>query len=1095
MADNVIDTLSIEIVSEAQKAEDGLNRLIAGLGNLNTSLASVDSQGIKRFSSAMKKLTDTKNLTSLNSITSSLRQFVTDMNSIGQVSFNVDSLTTLIGSINKLGGVKATQATANLPQISRDLTSFINSINSLTAGGAGVENVAMLSNALTRLGGRSTTSTISNLPLLANALRDFFTTMSTAPEVSRNIIDMTTALANLAAQGGRVGSASRTISNGINGTLIPMRNARKEAFSLARAFGKLYANYFLIIRGIKALGNAFKSSADYLEAYNYFNVAFGKIADEWSQDFEKYGYENAESYAKSFSERMDVLFGKMSGQRVDVEAGMILDTGDKSLGLDIQKMTQYASNIAAVGNSMKMTGEATVATSKAMTMLAGDLSSLKNIELDEVMNNLQSGLIGQSRALYKYGIDITNATLQTYAYQLGLEKSVSEMTQGEKAQLRMIAILDQSKVAWGDLANTLNTPSNQLRMLKTNFANLSRAIGSLFIPVITRILPIINGVVIALQRLVSWIGAFFGIKINFDDFTQGYSDLGDGLEEIADGYEDATTAAKKFKAQLRGWDEVNNLTSNDDSNGNKPIKSGSLDLTKQMMDALAEYEKQWDDAFSKMENKALEWAKVIEKAFIPVKRIFEDFASGDFWKAGLDFSKLIISINKGISDLIKKVNWGKIGIKIGDFLAGIDWTGIFASIGELIWNAINAGLDLFSGIFVAAPLESTIIAAISILKFTGLGKIFASKISEALLEASTMNGLVKGSFVQNLSTMLTSDIGMVFKNAFASQDWKTIGFTTATSLMAAFTAAWVGFKVGLVIREITIGGKTVGEYVDDFVDSFVHGWQVIGNGIANWWNNSVAPWFTVERWVSLFSNAKQGLINGWNSFVEWFGNTGIVQWWNENVAPWFTLHKWKSLFDDALNGIKNAWTNFRLWFNSSILGFWNTVKSYFAPAKWNFTGIREGLTNSWNAAINSIKQIWNGFAIWLNSRLSFDIPAQYFMGKQIIPALHVDLGRIPTFYNGGFVPDSASFFMAGENGVPEMLGTVGGRTAVASGAEITGISDTIYSTSQQEMALMREEITLLRQLLNKPTLTSNQAFKAVQSEARAFTSRTNQPAF
>ena len=55
--------------------------------------------------------------------------------------------------------------------------------------------------------------------------------------------------------------------------------------------------------------------------------------------------------------------------------------------------------------------------------------------------------------MYKYGIDITNATLATYAYNLGISKSVSEMTQMEKQQLRVLAILDQSKVSWGDLAN------------------------------------------------------------------------------------------------------------------------------------------------------------------------------------------------------------------------------------------------------------------------------------------------------------------------------------------------------------------------------------------------------------------------------------------------------------------------------------------------------------------------------------------------------------------------------------------------------------------------------------------------------------------
>lgn len=55
--------------------------------------------------------------------------------------------------------------------------------------------------------------------------------------------------------------------------------------------------------------------------------------------------------------------------------------------------------------------------------------------------------------LYKYGVDLTNATLQTYAYNLGVSKSITEMSQMEKQQLRVIALLDQSKVSWGDLAN------------------------------------------------------------------------------------------------------------------------------------------------------------------------------------------------------------------------------------------------------------------------------------------------------------------------------------------------------------------------------------------------------------------------------------------------------------------------------------------------------------------------------------------------------------------------------------------------------------------------------------------------------------------
>lgn len=65
------------------------------------------------------------------------------------------------------------------------------------------------------------------------------------------------------------------------------------------------------------------------------------------------------------------------------------------------------------------------------------------------------------------------------------------------------------------------------------------------------------------------------------------------------------------------------------------------------------------------------------------------------------------------------------------------------------------------------------------------------------------------------------------------------------------------------------------------------------------------------------------------------------------------------------------------------------------------------------------------------------------------------------------MPTRFSMFMAGENGVPELMGTVGGKTAVAGGMEITGIKDAVFSTAQQEIELLRQQNQLLRELVNK----------------------------
>ena len=86
--------------------------------------------------------------------------------------------------------------------------------------------------------------------------------------------------------------------------------------------------------------------------------------------------------------------------------------------------------------------------------------------------------------------------------------------------------------------------------------------------------------------------------------------------------------------------------------------------------------------------------------------------------------------------------------------------------------------------------------------------------------------------------------------------------------------------------------------------------------------------------------------------------------------------------------------------------------------------------------------------------------------------------------------------MAGEHGIPEIAGTVGGKTAVAGGAEITGIRDAIYTSSQQEMRLLQEQNQLLRGILNKQFgITKNEIGKSARDYAREQYIRTGENAF
>lgn len=1023
MAD--IDNLQIKISADANKAKNALDKLASSLTNFQRSLS-----------------IDTSKLTSISNSIQSIANAASSMNTSG-----IKNISTLTNSINRMGKID----TSGLSRISSALKTFSADMAGTKVDGVG--DIASIASSISRLGGVASGRAITNIPLLAKNLKQLFTTLSTAPNVSENIIRMTNALAGLASTGAASGRAANSLGRNLNTYTASAKRATKSTFSLAAAFGRFYATYFLVIRGIKSLWKSIEGTTDYIEAFNYYTVAFNKVGKEWGKDFEKFGYDNAEDYAQSFGNRVNELLGKMSGLKVDVDGGLISESGMKNLGLNLQEITQYASQLASITNSLGQTGEVTTAISKSMTMLAGDISSLFNVDFSTVATNLQSGLIGQSRALYKYGIDITNATLQTYAYRYGIEKAVSEMLQAEKQQLRLLAILDQSKVSWGDLANTINSPSNMIRQFTNNVKEAGMVLGQLFIPVLQKVLPVINGVVIAIKRLLVSVANLLGIKIDFSSFGQGVSGYNEDLEDTADALDKVGKSAKKAKSYSLGIDELNIIDPNSGSSGSSSAGGAGIDLTKEIMDATAEYEKVWQEAFDKMQNTAMGWADKVSKVFKPVKDIIEDLAyafkfDSDAWfkVAGMDTSKLVTGIFDWFTRAIDSVDWEKIGRHIGSFLDGMDWTAIFTSAGNFIETAIDAAIDLWKGSFDAAPIETTIITAIGLLKFTGVGDIIWGKISDKLS-----------------ATVLGSSIGIVPTIAISAITWE-IGFNVGKSLGEAL------FPDDKEIYEnFSFFGE--GGFFDtikntDFSILF-DAWKQMNSDAADFLTKTMP----IRQFFDFLSQFKLD-INDTFGLVSVFENLKpiVENWFNESVKPWFSAEKWNQLGSNIKTTLSTKWNEFTAWWkNIGFANWWNNVKSYFTTEKWTWSGIKDGLSNAWNNAIAAVKQIWNSFANWINDKLNFSWDPITIAGIQLAPGGSISLGKIPTFETGGYVPSRYTMFMAGENGVPEIAGTVGGKTAVAGGVEITGIKDAINTTAEAQMRMMQQEIDLLKQLLVKET--------------------------
>lgn len=1042
-----IDSLQIKIKADANNASNALNKLANSLTNFQRSLS-----------------IDTSKLTSISNSIQSIANAASSMNASG-----IKNISTLTNSINRMGKID----TSGLSRISSALKTFSADMAGTKVDGVG--DIASIASSISRLGGVASGRAITNIPLLAKNLKQLFTTLSTAPNVSENIIRMTNALAGLASTGAASGRAANSLGRNLNTYTVSARRATKSTFSLAAAFGRFYATYFLVIRGIKSLWKSIEGTTDYIEAFNYYTVAFNKVGKEWGKDFEQFGYDNAEDYAQSFGNRVNELLGKMSGLKVDVDGGLISESGMKNLGLNLQEITQYASQLASITNSLGQTGEVTTAISKSMTMLAGDISSLFNVDFSTVATNLQSGLIGQSRALYKYGIDITNATLQTYAYKYGIEKAVSEMSQAEKQQLRLLAILDQSKVSWGDLANTINSPSNMIRQFTNNVKEAGMVLGQLFIPVLQKVLPVINGVVIAIKRLLVSVANLLGIKIDFSSFGQGVSGYNEELEDTADALDKVGTSAKNAQSGIRAFDKLKVISMPKSSGSGSGAGGAGIDLTKEIMDATAEYEKVWQEAFDKMQNTALGWADKIEKLLEPVKKLFKDLFNGDFFEAGQDLSGIVTGIFNWMSDAIASVDWYQIGQNIGQFLAGIDWTAVFTSAGNFIETAIDAAIDLWKGSFDAAPIETTIITAIGLLKFTGVGDIIWGKISDKLS-----------------AKVLGSSIGIVPTIAIAAVTWE-IGFNVGKSLGKALfpedaeyydNFTWFGengFFDTLKNTDFTTLKTAWDDLYKDITDNdlyrFLTGTMLLPK------HSTLDDFGDKIDWlIDKIKNTKVDMSDTFGLSSALINIAPLVgNWFNENVSPWFTKEKWQGMGQTIESSLSEKWTSFTTWWNQTgFSSWWKKISEQFGLTKWNKllenipTAFRTAFKTAANVVIAPLNLVISGIETMINNAI--DLINGLMSAARLIPKIgdavpnniqHISVGRIPTFEKGGYVPSRYTMFMAGENGIPEIAGTVGGKTAVAGGVEITGIKDAINSTAQQEIALLKQNNQLLQGILEK----------------------------
>ena len=371
----------------------------------------------------------------------------------------------------------------------------------------------------------------------------------------------------------------------------------------------------------------------------------------------------------------------------------------------------------------------------------------------------------------RLGYDLSVARLEQERLNLGIETSVQNMTQAEKSQLRYYAMMRQVTQVQGDMARTLQSPANMLRVLRMQLNLVARELGNLFIPILRAVLPPLIAVASAIRAVISAIASLFGVEMQAPDWGDSFEQIG-GIGDTGEDFEDsmggAADSAKEIKKYLAGFDELNVLPSPNEGAGGGAggIGGGGFDLNLPGYDflknAVTDEIDKWKQKLEPFVNWVIENLGIIKDAAIGVGGAL----------AGWAISKTVIDAVGGISSAFSKLS----GVAGGTGFLAI--AGLLADVNRFIdaINDISKNGANFSNVSSAVSELMGIAGDLSILSgHTGIGG--ALKIVQGIGEviSAIADMRTEGINWENVSYAAIGVSNLAIGIGLASKNWALVG--------------------------------------------------------------------------------------------------------------------------------------------------------------------------------------------------------------------------------------------------------------------------------------------------------------------------------
>jgi hypothetical protein len=195
---------------------------------------------------------------------------------------------------------------------------------------------------------------------------------------------------------------------------------------------------------------------------------------------------SASSFEAEF-EGVNQIFKEAAGS---VQA--FAEAAAETAGISATEALRAAKTFGAFATGVGLGVDEAAKFSTSLVQLAGDLGSFNDLPTADALAAIQSGLQGQAEPLRKFNVFLDDLTLKSALYNATGQKVTGTLTTQQKMLAAYSAIMEQTTVQQGDFVKYQETLGNQLKIVSTEFENLTRDIGMMLIPVITEAMPVIR---------------------------------------------------------------------------------------------------------------------------------------------------------------------------------------------------------------------------------------------------------------------------------------------------------------------------------------------------------------------------------------------------------------------------------------------------------------------------------------------------------------------------------------------------------------------------------------------------------------------------